>query len=115
MRAHTGSQEFRNGKNADGGQMTDKRTIDLGGSYRLVVMDERNWKLQHLHVPASNNGRGGTEAKWNDTGNYFQQLGPALAFVFERRMREEGGPDEALADAMERAEAIRDELTGVRA
>lgn len=38
--------------------MTDKKTIDLGGSYRLAVMDERNWKLQHLHVPASNNGRG---------------------------------------------------------
>ena len=113
MRAHTGSQEFRNGKNADGGQMTDKRTIDLGGSYRLVVMDERNWKLQHLHVPASNNGRGGTEVKWNDTGNYFQRLAPALAHVFERRMREEGEPDEALADAMERAERIRDELMGV--
>ena len=93
--------------------MTDKRTIDLGGSYRLAVMDERNWKLQHLHVPASTNGRGGTEAKWHDTGNYFQKLGPALAFVFERRMREEGAPDEALADAMERAEAIRDELMGV--
>ena len=92
--------------------MTDKRTIDLGGSYRLAVMDERNWKLQHLHVPASNNGRGGTEAKWHDTGNYFQQLGAALAFVFERRMREEGEPDEALADAMGRAERIRDELTG---
>lgn len=90
--------------------MTDKRTIDLGGSYRLVVMDERNWKLQHLHVPASNNGRGGTEAKWHDTGNYFQTLGSALAFVFERRMREEGEPDEALADAMRRAGAIRDEL-----
>ena len=38
-----------------------------------------------------------------------------LAFVLERRMREEGGPDEALADAMERAERIRDELMGVRA
>ena len=113
MHSPTGSQEFRNGKNADGGQMTDKRTIDLGGSYRLVVMDERNWKLQRLHVPASNNGRGGTEAKWNDTGNYFQQLGAALAYVFERRMREEGEPDEALADAMERAESIRDELMRV--
>lgn len=92
--------------------MTDEKTIDLGGSYRLAVMDERNWKLQHLHIPASNNGRGGTEAKWYDTGNYFQQLGAALAYAFERRMREEGEPDEALADAMARAEAIRDELTG---
>lgn len=93
--------------------MTDKRTIDLGGTYRLVVMDERNWKLQHLHVPASNNGRGGTEAKWHDTGNYFKKLGAALAYVFERRMREEGEPDEALREAMERAERVRDELMGV--
>ena len=110
MREPTGSQEFRNGKNADGGQMTDKRTIDLGGSYRLVVMDERNWKLQHLHVPASNNGRGGSEAKWHDTGNYFQQFGAALAYVYERRMRDEGGPDESLRDAMERVGVIRNEL-----
>ena len=93
--------------------MTDKRTIDLGGSYRLAVVDERNWKLQHLHVPASNNGRGGTEAKWHDTGNYFQKIGAALAYVFERRMREEGEQDESLRDVMERAEAIRDELMGV--
>ena len=113
MHSPTGSQEFMNGKNADGGQMTDKRTIDLGGSYRLAVVDERNWKLQHLHVPASNNGRGGTEAKWHDTGNYFQKIGAALAYVFERRMREEGEQDESLRDVMERAEAIRDELMGV--
>lgn len=90
--------------------MTDKKTIDLGGSYRLVVMDERNWKLHHLHVPASNNGRGRSEPKWHDTGNYFQRLGAALAYVFERRAREEGAPDEALEHAMARAEAIRGEL-----
>ena len=92
----------------------ERNAIDLGGGYRLAVMDDRNWKLQHHHVAASNNSRGGSAAKWHDTGNYFQQLGAALAYVFERRMREEGEPDEALADAMERAEAIRDELMGVR-
>lgn len=91
----------------------ERNAIDLGGGYRLAVMDDRNWKLQHWHVAASNNGRGGSAAKWHDTGNYFQQLGAALAYVFERRMREEGEPDESLADAMERAEAIRDELMGV--
>ena len=91
----------------------ERKATELGGGYRLVAHDECNWRLQHWHVPASNNGRGGTEAKWHDTGNYFQRLGQALAFVFERRMREEGGPDESLADAMERAERIRDELMGV--
>ena len=91
----------------------ERNSIDLGGGYRLAVLDDRNWKLQHWHVAASNNGRGGTEAKWHDTGNYFQQLGAALAFVLERRMRDEGGPDESLADAMARAGVIRDELMEV--
>lgn len=88
----------------------ERKTIELGGGYRLVAHDERNWRLQHWHVPASNNGRGGSEAKWHDTGNYFQQLGAALAYAFERRMREEGEPDESLRDAMERVGVIRDEL-----
>lgn len=92
----------------------ERKTIELGGGYRLVAHDERNWRLQHWHVPASNNGRGGSEAKWHDTGNYFQRLGPALAHVFELRTRDEGEPDEALADAVARAEAIRDELMAVR-
>lgn len=93
----------------------ERKAIDLGGGYRLAVMDERNWKLQHWHVPASNNGRGGSNAKWHDTGNYFQQLGPALAHVLELRMRDEGEPDESLRDAMERVERIRDELMEVGA
>ena len=48
-----------------------------------------------------------------DTGNYFQRLAPAIAHVFECRMRDEGEPDEALADAMARAGVIRDELMAV--
>lgn len=92
----------------------ERKVIDLGGGYRLAVRDERNWKLQHWHVAASNNGSGGSAAKWHDTGNFFQRLAPALAYVFELRMRDEGEPDEALADAMGRAEAIRDELMAVR-
>ena len=94
--------------------MAERNSIDLGGGYRLEVMDDRNWKLRHHHVAASNNGRGGGAAKWHDTGNYFQSLGAALAYVFERRMRDEGEPDETLADAMARAQAVRDELMAVR-
>lgn len=94
--------------------MKEKKRIELGGGYRLIVHDALNWKLQHWHVAASNNGRGGGHAKWHDTGNFFQTLGSALAFVFERRTREEGGPDEALADAMGRAERVRDELMAAR-
>ena len=90
-----------------------RNTIDLGGGYRIAVMDERNWKLQVHRAAAECNLTKDMSAKWRDTGNYFQQLGAALAYAFERRMREEGGPDESLADAMGRAEAIRDELMGV--
>lgn len=92
----------------------ERKVIDLGGGYRLAVRDERNWKLQHWHVAASNNGSGGSAAKWHDAGNYFQRLAPALAFVFELRTRDEGAQDESLADAMVRAQSIRDELMAVR-
>lgn len=92
----------------------ERKAIELGGGYRLAVADERNWKLQHWHEPDPSNPKTTRSgARWYDTGNFFQQLGSALAFVFERRVRDEGVPDEALASAMERAEAIRGELTGV--
>lgn len=92
----------------------ETRTIDLGGGYRMRRFDSRNWMLQQWKAPDPSNGRAkSTDPSWRDTGNYFQRLGQALAFVFERRMREEGEPDESLRDAMERAEAIRDELAAV--
>ena len=94
--------------------MSDKKTIEIGGGYRLTARDSRNWALQHFHASTPKNGRGDGSAKWFDTGNFFQTLGAALAFVYERRMREEGAPDEALADAMARAQAVRDELLAVR-
>ena len=93
----------------------EARTIDLGGGYRLRRFDARNWMLQQWKAPDPANGRAKTsEPSWRDTGNYFQRLGPALAHVFERRMRDEGGPDESLRDAMERVGVIRDELMAVR-
>ena len=91
----------------------DEKTIRLCERYRLVVFDARNWKLQEWREPSASREAKDRSARWFDTGNFFQQLGAALAYVFERRMREEGEPDESLADAMERAEAIRDELTRV--
>lgn len=90
--------------------MAEKNSIDLCGGYRLVAHDDRNWRLEHFHVAASNNGKGDPEPKWHRTGQYFQRLGPALAYVLERRMRDEGEPDESLRDAMERVGVIRDEL-----
>ena len=93
----------------------DEKTIRLCESYRLVVFDARNWKLQEWREPSASRDAKDRSPRWFDTGSYFQQLGTALAYVFERRMREEGEPDESLADAMERAERIRDELMGVRA
>ena len=87
--------------------------IDLGGGYRLARFDARNWKLQQWRAPSEARRTNDRSERWMDTGNYFQRLAPALAHVFERRMRDEGEPDESLADAMERAERIRDELMGV--
>ena len=87
--------------------------IDLGGGYRLARFDARNWKLQQWREPSASREASDRSPRWFDTGNFFQNLGPALAYVFERRMREEGEPDESLRDAMERAEAIRDELAAV--
>lgn len=87
--------------------------IDLGGGYRLARFDARNWKLQQWREPSASRDASDRSPRWFDTGDFFQNLGPALACVFERRMREEGEPDESLRDAMERAEAIRDELAAV--
>ena len=113
MRTSFGAMRCDKAEKNDGGKMA-KTIVNITGDYRLVAYDDRNWALEHYDEPRSSNPRlneGG--AKWRRTGNYFQRLGTALAYVFERKMREEGEPDEALADAMERAEAIRDELTGV--
>ena len=114
MLAFSKHHKARNKRNDDGGQPMERKTIDLGGGYRLAVMDERNWKLQVHRAAAECNLTKDASAKWRDTGNYFQTLGAALAYVYERRMREEGAPDEALADAMARAQAVRDELLAVR-
>lgn len=92
----------------------DEKMIRLCERYRLVVFDARNWKLQEWREPSASRDAKDRSPRWFDTGNYFQQLGAALAYVFERRVREEGEPDEALADATARAEAIRDELLAVR-
>lgn len=92
----------------------DGKTIRLCERYRLVVFDARNWKLQQWREPSASREASDRSPRWFDTGNYFQTLGAALAFVFERRMREEGAPDESLADAMDRAGRIRDELMAVR-
>lgn len=92
-----------------------EKYIDICDGYRLRRYDSRNWQLQEWREPSASRGARktvNTSPRWFDTGLYYQTLGSALAYVFERRMRDEGEPDEALKDAMERAEAIRDELTG---
>lgn len=88
----------------------DEKTIRLCERYRLVVFDARNWKLQEWREPSASRDAKDRSPRWFDTGNYFQRLGQALAFVLERRMRDEGEPDESLRDAMGRVGRIRDEL-----
>ena len=91
-----------------------KTTVNITSAYRLVAYDDRNWVLEHYDEPRSSNPKlneGG--AKWRRTGNYFQQLGPALAYVYERVMREDGGEYDA-EGIVARAQAVRDELLAVR-
>lgn len=90
--------------------MADKY-IEICDGWRLRRFDSRNWALQEFRAPNMANGRAkSAEPSWRDTGDYYQSLGPALAAVFERRMRDEGPEVESLRDAMERAGVIRDEL-----
>lgn len=50
----------------------ERKTIELGGGYRLVVADERNWRLQEMRSPDARNGRAkDMTPRWHDTGNYF--------------------------------------------
>ena len=90
-----------------------EKHIDLGGGYRLRRFDSRNWQLQQWRAPSESRRANDRSERWMDTGSYFQQLGPALEFVYEKRMREEGEQDESLRDAMERAGVIREELMAV--
>lgn len=91
-----------------------EKYIEICDGWRLRRFDVRNWALQRFRAPDMGNGRAKSgEPSWRDTGNYFQQLGQALAFVYEKRMRDEGKPDESLRDAMERSGVIRDELMAV--
>ena len=93
----------------------ERKAVNLGGGYRLAVMDERNWKLQRWReADMSRPGAKRPGARWFDTGNFFQGLGPALMFVFERRLSEEGVGDESLSDLARRCEEIRAELLAVR-
>ena len=91
-----------------------KTIVNITGDYRLVAYDDRNWALEYYDEPRSSNPRlneGG--AKWRRTGNYFQQLGAALAHVYERVMREDGGEYDA-EGIVARAQSVRDELLAVR-
>lgn len=86
--------------------------IDFGFNYRLVPFDSRNWKLQQLR--RANKPyllKGEDEERWYDTGNYFQHLDQAVAYVYERVLREDGADESmGLGEALGRAEAIRNVL-----
>ena len=90
------------------------RDIELGGGYRIHRLDAMNWELQHWHgADPNNNKTKSTAPKWHRLGKYYQNLGVALAAVFELRMRD-GDECGDLRDAMGRVEEIREELLSVR-
>lgn len=87
------------------------RTVVIDDEYRIVRLDELNWKMQHRRPP--NAGEAG-EARWRDTGTYFQTLDRALAYVYEHELRRDDGRAHDLAEALEEARALRDSLLEVR-
>lgn len=74
-------------------------TIDLGHGYRIVRLDELNWKMQRFR-----------SAKWRDEGTYYQTLDRAVSYVYEHVLREDDGRDVALSDALREARELRDSL-----
>lgn len=90
------------------------QAIDLTHGYRVVRMDDRNWKMQHFHKPTP--GPRATDpdtARWYDEGGYYQNLARALEVVYERVLREPDGTEHGLAEALEEARALESELMGV--
>lgn len=80
--------------------------------YRLVPIDERNWKMQHWH--ASARGKDAGVPKWHDTGSFFSKLGQALEVAWQREMRLDGDiVPRGLEEAMRKAEDISDRLMSV--
>lgn len=80
--------------------------------YRLVPVDDRNWKLQRWY--ATTYGKDAGIPKWHETGGYYQQLGQALRVAWEREMRSHDGlAPVGLEEAMRKAEEIADRLANM--
>lgn len=77
-------------------------SIELGHGYRIVRLDDLNWKMQRLR-----------SSKWRDEGTYFQTLDRAVAYVYEHVLREGDGRDVELGDALKEARELRDSLLTV--
>ena len=86
--------------------------INLGHGYRLVRRDAKNWETQHWHCAAPNNPKRRSEKPaWHGTGNYFQRLDTALAWVYEQALREDdGGECTDLQAALDEARSIAEDL-----
>lgn len=92
------------------------QVINLTHNYRVARLDERNWKMQHFHAPATTSRTSEPDVpRWYDTGHYFQNLGAALAFVYERVLREPDGIEAELAEAMSEARELHDSLAALAA
>ena len=92
------------------------KVIPLCDGYRLARRDARNWELQEFREPNPDSGgrkSASGEPKWYGMGKFYQNLAPAILAVYEKRIASEGMEQEALKEALDRAETIASELKSV--
>lgn len=82
------------------------------GNYRLRRYDSRNLVLEEFRAPAPD--RGGRRAKdaapkWRSCDRYFQSLGPALRYAYDRELIADDGEYD-IEGAIARAEEIAERL-----
>ena len=71
------------------------------GDWRIRQADPHNLVTEHYHVASSNNRKGGTAPKWHLTGNYFQSVRSAIAFVRRQAAKDAVLDDRAVVAADE--------------
>lgn len=78
------------------------------GKYRLRRYDSRNLVLEEYRAPAPDSGgrkASDSAPKWRSCNRYFQSLGPALRYAYDRELIADDG-DYDIEGAIARADEI---------
>lgn len=95
--------------------------ITVGDRYRIRRVDDRNLIVEEFRRPTKNSDDANSE-KWYAAANgnpshgpFFQSLGAALTWIFNRAVIDDPSERETLKDAIERIDGIAAELMRVEA